>query len=88
MHFASLLAVATIAISSVTATPLSNRETDVEVTVAIGFNLTVQNSYGAPIPPWVAGALPGWYDGQSPALYPDLPCLGNAQVSIISRICL
>jgi len=88
MHFASLLAVATIAISSVTATPLFNRETDVEVTVAIGFNLTVQNSYGAPIPPWVAGALPGWYDGQSPALYPDWPCLGNAQVSTVSRICL
>lgn len=69
MRFSTLLAATTIAVSSAVASPqLLGRD-------VLGFDLSVGNYYGAPNAPWVPGASPGWYNGQYPWLYPELPCL-------------
>ncbi|KAJ7578989.1 hypothetical protein C8J56DRAFT_964525 [Mycena floridula] len=45
----------------------------------IGTQLSAANHYGSPIPPWEAGAKPGWYYGKSPSLL-DLLGLGGLPV--------
>ncbi|KAF9526070.1 hypothetical protein CPB83DRAFT_858613 [Crepidotus variabilis] len=67
MRFSTLFAVTALAVSSVFAEP------QLSLTALIGFNVDVNNHYGAPYPPWVPGALPGWYYGDHPELFPGTP---------------
>ncbi|KAF8991981.1 hypothetical protein BDQ17DRAFT_1254364 [Cyathus striatus] len=39
-----------------------------------GVDLSNNNFFGAPFPPWVHGAHPGWYFGNFPWLHPGIPC--------------
>ncbi|KAF5314267.1 hypothetical protein D9619_011820 [Psilocybe cf. subviscida] len=48
----------------------------------IGFDLTPQNHYGAPTPPW-HGGKPGWYYGNNPSKYPQYPCLSGILCRIL-----
>lgn len=88
MHFAAIFAAVSLAVSSVTASPLNPRDVDAnvdalsfDVTVdadvqrVVGFDLSASNFYGAPYPPWVPESFPGWYVGDHSADFPELPCL-------------
>ncbi|RDB19595.1 hypothetical protein Hypma_013251 [Hypsizygus marmoreus] len=83
MRFAPLFAAASLAVSGVTASPLS---IDVDISSVIGFDLSASNFYGAPRPPWTPGAHPGWYFGDHPHLFPDLPCLEGLICKLLELI--
>ncbi|KAG5634540.1 hypothetical protein H0H81_001570 [Sphagnurus paluster] len=71
MRVATLLTTAALA-ASATATPLT---IGINVQSILGVDLTAANHYGAPIPPWQRGTYPGWYYGNHPEKFPNLPCL-------------
>ncbi|KAH6919118.1 hypothetical protein BKA70DRAFT_1555055 [Coprinopsis sp. MPI-PUGE-AT-0042] len=67
------LAFAILAAAGVTSSPVS-----VEIdpsSIFGGSDMSAKNFYGAPIHPWLPGAQPGWYFGQTPWLWPWLPWL-------------
>jgi len=72
MRFTTLFTVAAVAVSGVVATPVT---VDLDLGSLLGFNLTPDNHYNSPFPPWQSGAKPGWYYGDHPGLFPDIPCL-------------
>ncbi|KXN92433.1 hypothetical protein AN958_07992 [Leucoagaricus sp. SymC.cos] len=45
------------------------------VIAKFGADLTADNYYGSPSPPWQPGSKPGWYYGPHPEKSPGLPCL-------------
>lgn len=45
------------------------------IVAKFGADLTADNHYGSPVPPWQSGSKPGWYYGGHPDEHPDLPCL-------------
>jgi len=51
----------------------------IDVNAVLGFDAGPDNFYNAPVPPWVAGATPGWYYGSNPEKYPDLWCLHDVR---------
>lgn len=51
----------------------------VDVNAVLGFDTGPTNFYNAPVPPWVPGAVPGWYYGPNPQKYPDLWCLHDVR---------
>lgn len=69
MHFAPVLAVVAVAVSSA-ATALVN----FDLTEVVGHDVSASNHYGAPTPPWDGGS-PGWYYGNYPSNYEQYPCL-------------
>jgi len=48
-----------------------------------GLDLNEDNCYGAPIPPWGQNPHPGWYRGDHPHLFPDVPCIKGAICDIL-----
>ncbi|TFK37656.1 hypothetical protein BDQ12DRAFT_607294 [Crucibulum laeve] len=72
MRFTALFAVASIAISSVAASPLS---VNLDLGSLLGIDLTSSNNFGAPHAPWVPGSKPGWYFGNHPEQHRELTCL-------------
>ncbi|KAF8955848.1 hypothetical protein BDZ97DRAFT_1672913 [Flammula alnicola] len=72
MHCTSLLVAFSITVSGALATEMI---APIDVNAVLGFDGGPDNFYNAPIPPWVAGATPGWYYGPNPQKYPDLWCL-------------
>ncbi|KDR74146.1 hypothetical protein GALMADRAFT_269631 [Galerina marginata CBS 339.88] len=84
MRFATFAAVAAIAVSGVASTPVDLAlppTFDINFVLG-GFDLSAGNFYGSPIAPWKPGSKPGWYYGNNPNLFPDLPYLEG----IICRI--
>ncbi|XP_006462991.1 hypothetical protein AGABI2DRAFT_194032 [Agaricus bisporus var. bisporus H97] len=45
------------------------------IVAQLGADLTVNNYYGSPRPPWKSGSKPGWYYGTHPEKHPDVPHL-------------
>jgi len=84
MRFTALIAATAVAVSGVAANPLNG---NFDLTAALGYDLTPNNHYGAPLAPWVPGAHAGWYNGKYPNLHPHYPCLGLGGVSL-TRLCL
>lgn len=82
MRFAALFAAASIAASGVTASPLS---INLDVGNLLGFDLSASNHYGAPHPPWVPQAYPGWYVGDHAHNFPELPCLSGVSSLILIK---
>jgi hypothetical protein len=74
MRFAPVLAVVAIVVSGTVANPFGLAD-------IIGFDISNDNHYGAPTPPW-NGGKPGWYFGNNPSKYKAYPCL----TGIICRI--
>ncbi|PPQ90270.1 hypothetical protein CVT25_013095 [Psilocybe cyanescens] len=81
MRFATLLTAATVAVSGVAASPVTLFGFD--LTSVIGFDLTQTNHYGSPFPPWHPQGKPGWYYGDNPFLFPDIPCLSGIICKIL-----
>ncbi|KAF4612039.1 hypothetical protein D9613_003800 [Agrocybe pediades] len=79
MRFTKVFAAATLALSGVSASPVT---VTFDLIGILGFDLTEGNKYNSPIPPWLHGSKPGWYYGNNPFAYKDLPCL----VGIICKI--
>ncbi|KAG5638410.1 hypothetical protein H0H81_000187 [Sphagnurus paluster] len=71
MRVSTIVATAALA-ASATANPL---RINLNVQSVLGADLTAANHYGAPIPPWQRGTNPGWYHGNHPEKFPQLPCL-------------
>ncbi|XP_006462998.1 hypothetical protein AGABI2DRAFT_194039 [Agaricus bisporus var. bisporus H97] len=93
MRFAALLAAAVAATTSVGAVPahqpVESRDFSFSLNLGDlfdGFDLSNNNHYGAPIPPWVSGSKPGWYYGPHPGDHPHLPCLGGLICRILDLI--
>ncbi|KAG6812619.1 hypothetical protein H0H92_001838 [Tricholoma furcatifolium] len=82
MRVTALVAAASIAVSGVMASPLT---VSLDATSIFG-DLSSSNYYGAPTPPWEAGANPGWYFGSSPELYPTLTCLEGLICDILDLL--
>ena len=77
MKFTATLAAAA-AVSAgvgVQASPFSISLGDGQISGYLGWDLTVGNKFGAPNPPWNANGKPGWYLGNNPNQFPQLPCL-------------
>ncbi|KAG6873099.1 hypothetical protein C0995_002942 [Termitomyces sp. Mi166 len=83
MRFTALFLAASVAVTGVVATPLT---LNANTSVLLGIDLSVDNHYGAPIPPWVAGHQPGWYFGSHPDLYPELTCLEGLICKILDLL--
>uniref|UniRef100_A0A8H8CEQ0 Uncharacterized protein n=1 Tax=Psilocybe cubensis TaxID=181762 RepID=A0A8H8CEQ0_PSICU len=81
MRFATLASAAAVAVSGVAASPVTIFGFD--LTGVIGFDLTQTNHYGSPLPPWHPQGKPGWYFGNSPHLYPEIPCLSGIICKIL-----
>ncbi|KAG5335816.1 hypothetical protein C0989_000245 [Termitomyces sp. Mn162] len=73
MRFNPLFAVTSLAITGVIANPLT---INVDTTTLFNKDLSADNHYGAPIPPWAPNHKPGWYYGTS-NLCQDLLCLNE-----------
>jgi len=72
MRLSALFSVVSIAVAGVASSPLNSRNV---AGLLGGADLSPANCYGAPNPPWILNSKPGWYYGNSPGLYPDLPSL-------------
>ncbi|KAG6908046.1 hypothetical protein DXG01_006408 [Tephrocybe rancida] len=84
MHFTAILAAASVAVSGVVATPVTF---DVSTDFLFGgVELSSNNHYGAPIPPWAANHKPGWYFGDNPHLFPELNCLEGLLCKILQLL--
>jgi len=72
----TLLAAAAVSMGvGVGASPFSIKLDDGQIRGYVGWDLTVGNKFGAPHAPWITGGKPGWYLGNHPSKFPDLPCL-------------
>jgi len=69
MRFAPVITVVAVAVSGAAANPLNFDLNDI-----IGHDISFNNHYGAPNPPW-AGGRPGWYYGNHPSNHRQYPCL-------------
>ncbi|KAF7377587.1 hypothetical protein MSAN_00181400 [Mycena sanguinolenta] len=49
-------------------------------------SLTQQNCYGAPIPPWLPGAYPGWYYGQPDCAPSGLTCIVGVVENLLCQL--
>ncbi|KAF9006930.1 hypothetical protein BDQ17DRAFT_248333 [Cyathus striatus] len=75
MRFAPILAVISIALSSIYGVSSSPLLLDLDISGIVGVDLSHGNHYGAPVAPWQSGAKPGWYFGSHPGNHHELPCL-------------
>ncbi|KAH0579785.1 hypothetical protein H2248_002620 [Termitomyces sp. 'cryptogamus'] len=82
MRFNPLFAVTSLAITGVIANPLT---INVDTTTLFNKDLSADNHYGAPIPPWAPNHKPGWYYGTS-NLCQDLLCLNEIICSILNLL--
>ncbi|KIM41663.1 hypothetical protein M413DRAFT_71303 [Hebeloma cylindrosporum] len=72
MRFAPILSVVAVAVSGVAANPVASNPFD--LSDVVGHDVSANNHYGAPTPPW-SGGRPGWYYGNNPSNYKQYPCL-------------
>lgn len=74
MRFSNItfvLAAVSSVLTGVVANPVINgraESVNERAVAAVGEDLTKDNHYGAPIPPWETGCKPGWYYGNQPDL--------------------
>ncbi|EAU87630.1 hypothetical protein CC1G_09727 [Coprinopsis cinerea okayama7 len=55
---------------------------DLDPVRLLGVDFSARTNYNAPRPPWVGGAVPGWYFGPHPERHPKLFCL----VGLVCRL--
>ncbi|KAG2005983.1 hypothetical protein CC2G_002343 [Coprinopsis cinerea AmutBmut pab1-1] len=54
---------------------------DLDPVRLLGVDFSARTNYNAPRPPWVGGAVPGWYFGPHPERHPKLFCLVGVSTS-------
>ncbi|KAG7095364.1 hypothetical protein E1B28_006123 [Marasmius oreades] len=62
MRFTALFAACTAALSA-TSGALAAPATEASINLQLAGGLSLSNNFGAPIPPWEPGCVPGWYYG-------------------------
>ncbi|KAL0576033.1 hypothetical protein V5O48_005940 [Marasmius crinis-equi] len=63
MRFSALFTACTTALAVASGAFAASATAEASLSAKLGTNLNAANHYGAPIPPWEAGCVPGWYYG-------------------------